>query len=335
MPSFLSNKKHNFIKTAKSAKKCSEGKKRPESASSTRSETHSNSSTATVRPIQREETLKDHSITKHVPEKQPIDSVDEEKAMAKKLDALALTMPKSKSDTGFNNYIVSSPTPPLTMQRTGSYGDVKSLHSIKSGASTPVSFNQSSHGHLATQRSCDNGALSRGDRSLAMSRNRREATYCKYLLRNAAHRRSASRLSQKMGHDNAMRSMRDTETPSELTSVTSLSSFGSASSLGHSISSLSQDPSLGKDLLGRIMAKENKNKLTQLLVLSRRRQLAQDDLRAFTLQDIAVCGKRMDRAFVLGEAMHYSGVVYPIKLVSTDDLMFPHKKLAIKVRSFY
>ena len=323
MPSFLSNKKANFIKATKAKKN---EKKRPESASSQKSDTHSNSSTATVRPIQRETEVIE---TKNMPE-QPIDLIDEEKAMAKKLDELSLTLPKSKSDTGFNNYLVS-PTPgQLSIPRTESFGDIKTLHSVKSNPTTPVSFNN------GPSPRCD--SLSRGDRSLAMSRNRREATYCKYLLRNAAHRRSASRLSQKVSNDPSLRGVinREAETPSELTSVTSLSSFGSMSSF-HSIGSMNShsnrdDASLGKDNLGRLMAKENKNKITQLLVLARRRQLAQDDLKKFTLKDIAICGKRIDRAFVLNEHLHYSGVMYPIKLVSIDDLMFPYKKLAIKVR---
>lgn len=321
MPSFLSNKKASFIKAAKSRKN---EKKRPESASSQKSDTHSNSSTATVRPIQRETEVIE---TKHIPE-QPIDLIDEEKAMAKKLDELSLTLPKSKSDTGFNNYLVS-PTPgQLHIPRTESFGDIKTLHSVKSNPTTPVSY---------TNGMPRSESVSRGDRSLAMSRNRREATYCKYLLRNAAHRRSASRLSQKVNNDPALRAVinREVDTPSELTSVTSLSSFGSMSSF-QSIGSLStQDASLGKDNLARVMAKENKSRITQLLVLARRRQLAQDDLKNFTLKDIAICGKRLDRAFLLQEQLHYSGVMYPIKLVSIDDLMFPNKKLTIKVGHYF
>ena len=325
MPSFLANKKANFIKAATRAKK--NEKKRPESASSQKSDTHSNSSTATVRPIQRETEVIE---TKHSPE-QPIDLIDEEKAMAKKLDELTLTIPKSKSEhTGFHSYVVSPSPGQLSISRTESFGDIKTLHNVKSNPTTPVSFTN------GPSPRCD--SLSRGERSLTMSRNRREATYCKYLLRNAAHRRSASRLSQKVNNDPNLRSVinREAETPSELTSVTSLSSFGSMSSF-HSINSLTShsnrdDASLGRDNLGRVMAKENKNKITQLLVLARRRQLAKDDLKKFTMKDIAICGKRIDRAFLLNEDLHYSGVVYPIKLVSIDDLMFPHKKLTIKVR---
>eukprot|EP00116_Pleurobrachia_bachei_P005836 sb/3466098/ len=318
MPSFLSSKKDAFLKAAKSKKA---EKKRPESASSQKSETHSTSSTATVRPIQREEAPA--PVAEKQPE-QPIDIIDEEKAMALKLDGLQLSMPKSKSDTGFNNYHVS-PTPPIHITRTNSYGDVKNIHAVKSNPPTPVSFNNSPR--------CD--SLSRGDRSIAMSRNRREATYCKILLRNAAHRRSNSRLSQKLS-GGEVRYHRDTETPSELTYVSSLSSFGSMNSFqsNGSLNSHHRDEiAANKDAnMARAIAKDNKTKMTQLLVLARRRQLAQDDLRRFTLKDVAVCGSRMDRSFLLQEVLHYSGVMYPVKLVSTDDLMFPNKKLAIKVR---
>ena len=328
MPSFLSKHRPSFVK---STKKNAE-KKRPASASSQKSETHSNSSTATVRPIQHQEPAIE---LKETPE-DTIDIISEEKAIAKKLDELSMNMTKSKSDTGFNNYIVSTNINGIpnsnnnSLQRTESFGDIKTLHSLRSNPSpNPIANSISPR--------CD--SLTRCDRTLALSRNRREATYCKYLLRNAAHRRSSSRLSQKVSNDASLRALtyRDSETPSELTSVTSLSSFGSISSF-HSIGSLnshstSQDVHV-KDALSRVISKDNKNKITQILMLSRRRQLAQDDLKAFTLKDIAICGSRIDRAFLLKETPHYSGVMYPVKLVSTDDLMFPNKKLTIRVSTF-
>ena len=327
MPSFLSNRKTSLIKAARSKKN---DKKRPESASSQKSETNSHSSTATVRPIQREE------VIEAMPE-QPIDFIDEEKAIARKLDALKLALPRSRSDTGFNSYLVSSPPPqpPTGIPHTESLGDLQAL--INNGSSnktSPPTPNSYSSGTSIPSPRCD--GMSRGDRSLAMSRNRREATYCKYLLRNAAHRRSASRLSQKA--EQPLRSVsRDVETPSELASLTSLSSFGSMSSF-QSIGSLNShcnrdEAIMGKDTLSRYLAREHKNKITQLLVVVRRRQLAKDDLAKFSLKDVAVCGKRIDRAYLHNETLHYSGVIYPAKLVSTDDLMFPNKKISVKVRA--
>ena len=285
---------------------------------------------------------------------QPIDFIDEEKAIAKKLDELTLGLPKSKSDTGFNSYLVHAPPPPHNgIPQTESFNDIQTLinnnnnynnnnnnhypSNKSSSPTTPTSLTSGTSMPSPSPR-CD--GMSRGDRSLAMSRNRREATYCKYLLRNAAHRRSASRLSQKVGDPNFGRSVsRDVETPNEMTSVTSLSSFGSMSSF-QSIGSVNsfcqrEEGILGKENLSRLLSREHKSKIAQMLVLVRRRQLARDDLTHFSLKDVAVCGKRIDRAFLHSETLHYTGVIYPAKLVSTDDLMFPNKKLSVKVSVYY
>ena len=339
MPSFLSSKKCTFIKTSKKAKAAAVGdKKRPASASSLKSETHSNSSTATVRPIQVQES-EDGSLAKDKSQQDEVTVIEEtlkeciddyNKARGKEEYSVTenMKMSKSKSDTGFNHMV----SPVQHVQRTESYGDIKSLHVVKANPSPRNTLEVTSQ--------------SRGERSLTMSRNRREATYCKYLLRNAAHRRSQSRLSQKLNKLDSMGSVtsnealrqiysREDSTPSELTSVTSLSSFGSVSSF-HSANSLASN-NTGADMQGnlaRVLAKENKTKMSALLVLARRRQLARDDLSKFSMSDIAVCGSRIDRAYVQQqEELHYLGVIYPIKIVSTDDLMFPNRKFSLQVGS--